>query len=96
MCMIKDFNDRETQKVYQQIISKKLPYEIQRVALRKLIMIDNAGCLEDLRVPPGNHLEALHGDREGQYSIRINNQYRICFTIKGRNDFYKVEIVDYH
>ncbi len=96
MCMIKEFNDRETQKVYKQITSKKLPYEIQRVALRKLIMIDNAECLEDLRVPPGNHLEALHGDREGQYSIRINNQYRICFAIEGRNDFYKVEIVDYH
>ena len=83
-------------KVYNQIFSKKLPHNIQRVALRKLIMIDNAGCLEDLKVPPANRLEALHGDREGQYSIRINDQYRICFSIEGRNDFLQVEIVDYH
>jgi toxin HigB-1 len=94
--MIKSFNDKETQKIYQQIFSKKLPHDIQRVALRKLIMIDNAACLEDLRVPPANHLEALRGDREGQYSIRINGQYRICFTIVGQNDFYNVEIIDYH
>ena len=94
--MIKSFNDKETQKIYQQIFSKKLPHDIQRVALRKLIMIDNAGCMEDLRVPPANRLEALHGDREGQYSIRINDQYRICFSVEGRNDFYDVEIVDYH
>ncbi len=94
--MIKSFNDKETQKIYQQVFSKKLPHDIQRVALRKLIMIDNAGCLEDLRVPPANRLEALHGDREGQYSIRINDQYRICFSVEGRNEFYNVEIVDYH
>lgn len=94
--MIKSFNDRETQKIYQQVFSKKLPHDIQRVALRKLIMIDNAGCLEDLKVPPANRLEALHGDREGQYSIRINDRYRICFSIEGRNEFYNVEIVDYH
>lgn len=60
------------------------------------IMIDNAGCLEDLKVPPANHLEPLHGDREGQYSIRINDQYRICFSVEGKNDFQAVEIVDYH
>ena len=94
--MIKSFNDKETQKIYQQIFSKRLPHDIQRVALRKLIMIDNAGCLEDLRVPPANRLEVLHGDREGQYSIRINDQYRICFSLEGRNEFYNVEIVDYH
>ena len=94
--MIKSFNDKETQKIYQQIFSKKLPHDIQRIALRKLIMIDNAGCLEDLRVPPANRLEALHGDKEGQYSIRINDQYRICFSIEGRNEFYNVEIIDYH
>ena len=63
--MIKSFNDKETEKIFNQIFSKKLPQDIQRVALRKLIMIDNAGCLEDLRIPPANHLEALHGDREG-------------------------------
>ena len=94
--MIKSFNDKETEKIFNQIFSKKLPQDIQRVALRKLIMIDNAGCLEDLRIPPANHLEALHGDREGQYSIRINNQYRICFWLQGKNDFRGVEIVDYH
>ena len=94
-CMIKSFVDKETEKVYNQIFSKKLPQTIQRIALRKLMMIDNARCLEDLRVPPANHLELLHGDREGQYSIRINIQYRICFNVDG-NDFFNVEIVDYH
>ena len=93
--MIKSFADKETEKVYNQIFSKKIPQSIQRIALRKLIMIDNAGCLEDLRVPPANHLELLHGDRAGQYSIRINGQYRVCFNIEG-NDFFNVEIVDYH
>ena len=94
--MIKSFAEKETEKVYNQIFSKKLPQNIQRVALRKLIMIDNAGCLEDLKVPPENRLELLHGDREGQYSIRINDQYRICFSVEGKNDFQAVEIVDYH
>lgn len=93
--MIKNFADKETEKVYNQIFSKKLPQSIQRVALRKLIMIDNAGCLEDLRVPPANHLELLKGKRAGQYSIRINGQYRVCFNVEG-NDFFNVEIVDYH
>ena len=83
------------QKVYNQIFSRKLPQDIQHVALRKLIMIDNAQSVEDLRVPPGNHLEELHGDREGQYSIKINDQYRICFRANG-NRFCDVEIVDYH
>lgn len=94
--MIKSFADKETEKIYHQIFSKKLPNDIQRVALRKLIMMNNAGCLEDLRVPPANRLEALHGDRAGQYSIRINDQYRICFSVEGRNAFCDVEIVDYH
>jgi len=93
--MIKSFADKETEKVYNQTFSRKLPQAIQRVALRKLIMIDNAGCLEDLKVPPANRLEALQGNRAGQYSIRINDQYRICFTVKGSN-FYDLEIVDYH
>ena len=93
--MIRNFADRETEKIYHQTFSKKLPQNIQAVALRKLIMIDNAGRLEDLRVPPANHLEKLEGDRKGQYSIRINDQYRICFTAEG-NHFYDVEIVDYH
>ncbi len=90
------FNDKEAQKIYHQIFSKKLPHDIQRIALRKLIMIDNAQCLDDLRIPPANRLEALHGNREGQYSIRINNQYRICFTVLKKNEFYDIEIVDYH
>ena len=94
--MIKSFADKETEKVYNQTFSRKLPQNIQRVALRKLIMLDNAGSLEDLKVPPANHLEPLHGDREGQYSIRINDQYRICFSVEGKNDFQQVEIVDYH
>ena len=94
--MIKSYADKETEKVYNQIFSRKLPQNIQRVALRKLIMIDNAGCLEDLKVPPANHLEPLHGDREGQYSIRINDPYGICFSVEGKNDFQAVEIVDYH
>lgn len=93
--MIKTFTDRETEKIYNQTFSKKLPQAIQRIALRKLIMIDNAKCLEDLRVPPANHLEKLDGNREGQYSIRINDQYRICFRPDG-NNFSDVEIVDYY
>lgn len=93
--MIKNFADKETEKVYNGLFSKKLPQSIQRVALRKLIMIDNAGCLEDLRVPPADHLEALQGDRAGQYSIRINDQYRICFKVDADN-FYDVKIVDHH
>lgn len=93
--MIKSFTDSETEKIYHQTFSKKLPQSIQRIALRKLIMIDNAQSLEDLSVPPANHLEKLYGDRDGQYSIRINDQYRICFRPNG-NNFYEVEIVDYH
>lgn len=94
--MIKSFADKETEKVFHQYFSRKLPQNIQRVALRKLIMIDRAGCLEDLKAPPANHLESLQGNREGQYSIRINDQYRICFSVEGKNSFHSVEIVDYH
>ncbi len=93
--MIKSFSDRETERIYNQQFSRKLPSTIQRIALRKLIMIDGAETLNDLRVPPENRLEALHGDREGQHSIRINDQYCICFTERD-GDFYNVEIVDYH
>jgi len=93
--MIKSFADKETEKIYHQRFSKKLPRDTQRIALRKLIMMDNAEGLEDLRVPPGNRLEALSGDRKGQYSIRINDKYRICFRASQGN-LYDVEIVDYH
>lgn len=96
LIMIKSFADKETEKVYNQIFSKKLPQNIQKIALRKLIMIDNARSVEDLRVPPANHLEQFQGNRDGQYSIRINDQYRICFHIVGQCDFCDVEIVDYH
>ena len=75
--MIKSFVDKETEKVYNQIFSKKLPQTIQRIALRKLMMIDNARCLEDLRVPPANHLELLHGDREGSIRCIIHCHDRI-------------------
>jgi len=94
--VIKDFNDREAEKIfYYQQFSKKLPFEIQHNALRKLMMIDNAKNIDDLRIPPANHLEQLQGDRQGQYSIRINDKYRICFCFDGEDAFH-VEIVDYH
>ena len=93
--MIKTFADKETEKIYHQQFSRKLPEPIQKIALRKLMMIHAARSLNDLRVPPANHLELLQGDRAGQYSIRINNQYRICFKIDGM-DFIDVEITDYH
>ena len=93
--MIITIADKETEKVFNQVFFRKLPQSIQKTALRKLIMMGNADSLEDLRIPPGNRLEALSGDREGRYSIRVNDQYRICFTEKDRS-FYDVEIVDYH
>jgi proteic killer suppression protein len=93
--VIKTFADLETEKIFRQEFSRKLPQTIQRVALRKLLMINAAMTLNDLRIPPANHLEALSGDREGQFSIRINGQYRICFVWDG-NDAEQVEIVDYH
>lgn len=93
--MIASFKDGETQKIYNGTFSSRLPQSIQRIALRKLIMMDHAVRLEDLRVPPGNHLERLQGDRFGQYSIRINDQYRICFRLCD-GAFVDVEIVDYH
>lgn len=93
--MIKTFKDELTQKVYQRQIVRKLPPEIQHVALRKLRMINNAASLTDLRIPPANRLEKLSGDRAGQWSIRINDQWRICFEWRDK-DAYQVEIVDYH
>ena len=93
--MILGFADKETEKVYHRRFSRRLPTDIQRIALLKLIYMAEAQTVNDLRIPPSNHLERLHGDREGQFSIRINDKYRICFTI-GENGFDDVEIVDYH
>ena len=94
--MIVNFRDKETAKVYQQEFSKKLPQAIQRLALRKLMMIDNASSLNDLRIPPANHLEQLSGQKKDEYSIRINKQYRICFRMDSGNRFYDIQIEDYH
>ena len=93
--MIKTFADKDTEKIYHQEFSRKIPPDIQRTALRKLMMMNNAATLNDLRIPPSNHLERLKGDRQGQYSIRINDQFRICFIVLD-NDYYDVEITDYH
>ena len=93
--MIKTFNCKETEKIFNRNFSKKFPHNIQRVALRKLRMINRAEILNDLKVPPANRLEALRGKRKGQYSIRINDQWRICFKWK-EGEVHNVEIVDYH
>lgn len=93
--MIKSFGDSETEKVFNREFSRKLAGDIQAIALRKLRMLSNAHAVNDLRSPPANRLEKLSGDREGQYSIRVNDQYRICFVWDG-GDAYEVEIVDYH
>lgn len=93
--VIRNFRGKETQKIFERERSRKLPSEIQQVALRKLRMLNRAVTLQDLRVPPANRLESLSGNRKGQYSIRINNQWRICFTWKD-GDAFDVEIVDYH
>ena len=93
--MIRYFKDKETQKVFERKRSRKLPSDIQQVALRKLRMLNRAETLQDLRIPPANRLERLVGDREGQYSIRINEQWRICFLWQD-SDALDVEIVDYH
>jgi proteic killer suppression protein len=92
--MIKGFKDKEAEGLFNREPSRQLPAAIHRLALRKLRMLNRAQTLEDLRVPPGNRLEALKGKREGQYSIRINDQWRICFTWQA-GDAYGVEIVDY-
>ncbi|MHB8881176.1 MAG: type II toxin-antitoxin system RelE/ParE family toxin [Thermodesulfovibrionales bacterium] len=93
--MIKSFRSKETEKLFQGRFSSKLPQAIQRSAAIKLEVLNAATALETLRVPPSNYLEELQGDRKGQHSIRINKQWRICFTWKG-NDAFDVEIVDYH
>jgi len=93
--MVKSFKDKETEKLFNRHFSKKLPQNFQHLARRKLVMLDAAPELNALRIPPGNRLEALKGDRKGQHSIRINDQWRICFRWK-TGDAYDVEIADYH
>ncbi|MCI0514439.1 type II toxin-antitoxin system RelE/ParE family toxin [candidate division KSB1 bacterium] len=93
--MIKSFLNSETEKIYRREYSRKYPRDIQRNAMKKLWILDAAPDLKSLKVPPGNRLEALKGDRDGQYSIRINDRWRICFRWF-ENDAFDVEIVDYH
>ena len=93
--MIKSFRDPETQRLWEQERSRRIPASVHKSALKKLQMLNAAGALGDLALPPGNRLERLRGDREGQYSIRINDQYRICFEWRESNA-HIVEITDYH
>lgn len=93
--MIKSFRDKETERIFHRQRSMRLPHDIQQVALRKLRMLNRSQSLRDLRVPPANRLEKLSGNRAGQYSIRINDQWRICFVWQN-GDVFEVEITDYH
>lgn len=93
--MIRTFADKEAEKIWAGTPSRRLPGDIQGVARRKLRMLNNASNLDDLRIPPANCLEALKGNRKGQHSIRINDQWRICFRWHS-GDAYDVEILDYH
>jgi len=93
--MIKSFADKETEKIFGRQISRKLSKNIQRKGRMRLEILDAAEMLQDLTIPPGNQLEPLSGDRQGQHSIRINRQWRVCFVWQS-GDAYEVEIVDYH
>ena len=93
--MIRSFRDRDTEKLFRRERSKSVPPAVQRVVLRKLAQVDAAANIQDLKVPLGNRLEALSGDRTGQFSIRINDQWRVCFVWKDGHA-HEVEIVDYH
>ena len=93
--MIRSFRDRKTEDVFQRARIRALHPDVQRLAQRKLVMLDAAESLPDLRFPPGNRLERLSGDRAGQHSIRVNDQWRICFHWRD-GDAHDVEIVDYH
>jgi proteic killer suppression protein len=93
--MIRSFADKITERLFLREPVKRLDVRLQRVALRKLTLLDAAVSLDDLKVPPGNRLEKLYGDREGQFSIRINDQRRLCFRWH-EGDAYEVEITDYH
>ena len=93
--MIRSFCDRSTESIFQREHVKRFAREVQRAALRKLVILDAAETLDDLRVPPGNRLEKLKGERRGQYSVRINDQWRLCFEWSD-GDAYNVEVIDYH
>jgi proteic killer suppression protein len=93
--VIRSFRDKDTEKLFRRERNKAVPPDVQRVALRKLAQVDAAANIQDLKVPPGNRLEALSGDRKGQFSIRINDQWRVCFVWKDGHA-HEVEIVDYH
>jgi proteic killer suppression protein len=93
--MIQTFADIQTERLFHRQPVKKFPPPVQRPALRKLLLLDAAESLDDLRSPPGNRLEELRGNRKGQYSIRVNDQWRICFRWAS-GDAYEVEVVDYH
>ena len=93
--MIESFKCSETEKIFYRQFSKKLPHNIQKIAFRKLRMLNRSSTIQDIRIPPANKLEALSGNRKGQHSIRINDQWRICFKWQNGNT-YNVEIVDYH
>jgi toxin HigB-1 len=93
--VIKSFGDRDTERLFGRESVRRYPAELHRIMLRKLVAVDAADQLTDLQVPPGNRLEKLKGDRAGQHSIRINDQWRICFRWKD-GDAFNVEIVDYH
>ena len=94
--MIVGFKSDETKLIFDGFTSRAYPPDIQKTALRKLLLIDAATSVNDLRIPPGNRLEKLAGDRKGQYSIRINSQWQICFVWTDENNVDQVEIVDYH
>lgn len=93
--MIKSFADNETERVFQRLTYRRLSVDVQRTAYRKLLLIDAAESINDIRIPPGNRLEKLKESRAGQHSIRINDQWRVCFRW-GDGDAYEVEIADYH
>ena len=93
--MIKSFRDKETERLFLRHFSRRFPANLHRAAWRKLAMLDVAERLDDLRIPPGNRLERLSGNREGEYSIRINDQWRVCFRWS-EGDAYAVEVTDYH
>ena len=93
--MIKSFRDKETERLWKGRKTKAVPPDVRERALAKLVSIDIATNVEELKAPPGNRLKKLSGDREGEWSIRINQQYRVCFVFEG-GDAYEVEVTDYH